>query len=294
MLKWAPLLLSFMALQANASINGIEQYPEERTYNSNDRGYDQYGAPSLHKTGRYALTFDDGPNPVYTPKILDALKKVNAKATFFIITTNVTDQNFHLVKRMLDEGHIVASHGKNHDNSNQISKELWKARVKQSFLDLAAIYKKAGHNFSKFYYRFPYAAYGERKDHHHLNTLKEISRELMGENCIQFAFWDIDSGDWIPGMTASEVLNNFKVSNEGGTQITYKTVRTAQGGKTQIKVKKFIQEPTSGGVVLEHDIQKSSAEGIGLILDYVSKNNLEIVPLDEVEEFKITKNCRMK
>jgi hypothetical protein len=116
----------------------------------------------------------------------------------------------------------------------------------------------------------------------------------MGDNCIQFAFWDIDSGDWIPGMTGPEVFNNFKVSNEGGVETTYKTVRTAQGEKTQVKVKKDIKYPTSGGVILQHDIQKSSVDAMGAILNYVAQNNLQIVPLDEVEEFKITKNCRMK
>jgi peptidoglycan/xylan/chitin deacetylase (PgdA/CDA1 family) len=269
-------------------------YPEDRNYTSADRGYTQYGAPSIHRTGKYALTFDDGPHPIYTAKILDTLKANNAKATFFIITTNVNEKTFPLVKRMLDEGHIVASHGKNHDNSNNITKEAWKSRVKQSFVDLAAMYKRAGHTFDKFYYRFPYAAYGERKDHHHINSLKEISNELMGENCIHFAFWDHDSGDWIPGMTGAEIAQNFKATNEGGKFITYKTVRNSAGKLTQIKVRKDIVNPLSGGVLLQHDIQLSSVDGIKTILDYVTNNNLEIVSLDEVEEFKVTKNCRMK
>jgi peptidoglycan-N-acetylglucosamine deacetylase len=262
-------------------------YPEDRTYNSSDRGYNQYGAPSLHQTGKYALTFDDGPHPVYTPIILDALKAHQVKATFFVVTSLINDKNFPIIKRMLDEGHIVASHGRNHDNSNRISRVLWKSRVKQSFIDLAHWYKKAGHEFNKHYYRFPYAAYGLSKDHHHMNTLKEISRELMGDNCIHFAFWDIDSGDWIPGMTGAEVLSNFKASNEGGSFVTY--------FKESLK-KRYttIKNPTSGGVVLQHDVQKSSADSIKALLNYVRNNQLEIVPLNEVEEFKITKNCKMK
>ena len=284
--------LSFLVL-LTLSAQANFHYPEDRNYTSQDKGYTQYGAPSLHKTGKYALTFDDGPHPVHTEKILNHLNAAKVKATFFIITSNVTEATFPLVKRMLDEGHIVASHGRNHDNSNNITKDVWKARVKQSFIDLATLYKRAGHSFDKFYYRFPYAAYGERKDHHHLNSLKEISNELMGENCIHFAFWDIDSGDWIPGMTPSEIAQNFRASNEGGNFITYKTVRNSAGNLTQIKVAKIINEPTSGGVLLQHDIQPGSIEGIKKIIDYTIANNLEIVRLDEVEEFKITKNCRM-
>ena len=95
-------------------------------------------------------------------------------------------------------------------------------------------------------------------------------------------------------MTGAEVTGNFKASNEGGKYITYKTVKNSAGRTTQIKVRKDITAPTSGGVVLQHDIQQSSADATKQILDYVASNNLDIIRLDEVEEFKITKNCRMK
>jgi peptidoglycan/xylan/chitin deacetylase (PgdA/CDA1 family) len=289
-----PLAVCLTLIHALPAFAHFYHYPESKTYTSADRGYTQYGAPSLYKSGKYALTFDDGPHPVHTAKILDTLLASNTKATFFILTSNVNEKTYPLVKRMLDEGHIVASHGHTHDNSNDIPKATWKARVKKSILDVAALYKRAGHDFNKFYYRFPYAAYGQRADHHHMNTLKEISQELMGDNCIHFAFWDIDSSDWVPGMTGTEVADNFKASNEGGKYITYKTVRNSAGRLTQIKVRKDIAEPTSGGVILQHDIQISSVDGIKQILAYVSDQNLEIVGLDEVEEFKITKNCKIK
>ena len=280
--------LSMLLLNSYAE----DQYPEERQYTSSDKGYSQYGAPSLHKTGKYALTYDDGPLPTRTAIILDHLKDANAKATFFIITSNVNDSNFYLVKRMLDEGHIVGSHGSVHDNSNLISKTEWKTKVKKSFQDLKAIYQKAGHELKDLYYRFPYAAYGERKDHHHMNTLKEISQELTNGNCIQFAFWDFDSSDWVPGMTAKEVEENFIASNEGGRYITYKTVKNGQGQRTQIKKIVDITSPISGGVLLQHDIQASSVEGTKLILDYVKKQNLQIIRLDEVIEFAPNQDCR--
>ena len=191
MKTWIALSLLLTSFATFASDLSVEQYPEERTYTSADRGYTQYGAPSTHGRATYSLTYDDGPHDIYTPQLLDVLKKHNVKATFFIITSRVTEKQMPLIKRMLDEGHIIASHGRAHDNSNTISKIDWKKKVKQSFLDLKTIYKNAGHNFKGYFYRFPYAAYGLRKDHHHLNTLKEISQELFGDNCIQFAFWDI-------------------------------------------------------------------------------------------------------
>ncbi|MES2525737.1 MAG: polysaccharide deacetylase family protein [Bdellovibrionota bacterium] len=282
------LFLASALMLTSLTASAYFHYPEDRTYTSNDRGYTQYGAPSLHHTGKYALTFDDGPHPTRTARILDTLKAYNAKALFLVITSNITEGTFPLIKRMLDEGHLVGSHGLMHDNSDNITKAVWKARVKQSFVDLAKWYKRAGHELTKPYYRFPYAVYGGRTDHHHLNTLKEISRELMGENCIHFTFWDHDSGDWIPGMTAAEVLANYKAFHEGGRVVTYKTVN----GKI-IKVIKTITEPAGGGVVLQHDIQESSAQGTAMVLKYFQENNLEAVRIDEVDEFLITKNCRM-
>lgn len=286
------LFVLLFALSGSALALSPFQYPEDRTYTSSDQGYTQYGAPSLHRTGKYALTFDDGPHPTRTPAILDALKKFNVKATFFVVTSQINSSTFPIIKRMLDEGHLVASHGRSHDNSNNITRAQFKARVKQSFIDLAGWYKKAGYVLDKPFYRFPYAAYGKASGYHHMNVLKEISQELMGNNCIQFAFWDHDSGDWIPEMTGEEVLQNFRATNEGGAFITYKTIRV-NGRLTQVKVP-TTYDAVSGGVILQHDIQKSSQDALPLLLQYIQENNLEVVPLDEAEEFRVTKNCQMK
>lgn len=288
------LLFSLILLPTLTHAFEVEQYPEERTYRIGESNYKQYGATSLHQTGKFALTFDDGPHPTLTTQVLDELKKHNAKATFFVITSQINESTFPIIKRMLDEGHIVGSHGKSHDNSNTLTKDVWKSRVKNSFLELSKWYKRAGHSMDKLYYRFPYAAYGTRKDYNHMNALKEISHELYGDNCIQFAFWDIDSGDWVPGMTAKEIAQNFSSSNEGGRFTGYKTVRNARGQKVQVKAVETIKNPTAGGVVLQHDIQKGTVEGTKLILNYVKENNLEIIPLDEAEEFRVTKSCKLK
>ena len=65
--------------------------------------------------GKVALTFDDGPDPRWTPKILDILKQKNAKATFFVIGRNMEDYP-ELVTREVAEGHLVGSHTYTHPN----------------------------------------------------------------------------------------------------------------------------------------------------------------------------------
>jgi peptidoglycan/xylan/chitin deacetylase (PgdA/CDA1 family) len=62
------------------------------------------GAPAVY------LTFDDGPNADWTPALLDALREVDARATFFLIDHHITAETAPIVKRMADEGHAVALH----------------------------------------------------------------------------------------------------------------------------------------------------------------------------------------
>ena len=59
------------------------------------------------------LTFDDGPSPVWTPKILDELKSENIKATFFMIGHHVQKYP-EIAKRVVEEGHTVGNHGYAH------------------------------------------------------------------------------------------------------------------------------------------------------------------------------------
>jgi cellulose synthase/poly-beta-1,6-N-acetylglucosamine synthase-like glycosyltransferase/peptidoglycan/xylan/chitin deacetylase (PgdA/CDA1 family) len=65
-----------------------------------------YGAGS---NDMIALTFDDGPDAIYTPQILDALREADVPATFFLIGKNVLKQP-DLARRMIAEGHMIGSH----------------------------------------------------------------------------------------------------------------------------------------------------------------------------------------
>lgn len=56
------------------------------------------------------LTFDDGPNPTWTPPLLDALRDHDVRATFFLIDAHVTAETAPIVQRMADEGHGIALH----------------------------------------------------------------------------------------------------------------------------------------------------------------------------------------
>lgn len=60
-----------------------------------------------------ALTFDDGPDPMDTPKLLDLLREKGVKATFFVVGKRA-DQHPEIVRRAWDEGHLIANHTWSH------------------------------------------------------------------------------------------------------------------------------------------------------------------------------------
>jgi len=102
----SPGARTFKADDANATIVG-ESYTKTPASFVIRRGGD---AP-----GKVALTFDDGPNPEWTPKVLDILKEKGVRGTFFIIGENGT-ANPRLVQRILAEGHDLGNHTFTHPN----------------------------------------------------------------------------------------------------------------------------------------------------------------------------------
>lgn len=77
------------------------------------------------------LTFDDGPHPEITPWLLDELKSNNIKATFFWLGSQI-EKHPELVKRAIDEGHLVGHHGFNHTSGKELSFEEFKTNLDQS------------------------------------------------------------------------------------------------------------------------------------------------------------------
>jgi peptidoglycan/xylan/chitin deacetylase (PgdA/CDA1 family) len=80
------------------------------------------------KPGELALTFDDGPNPAWTPQLIDLLAKHNVKATFFMVGSFAKAEPA-LVRRVAAAGHLIGNHSWSHPNlaltpAQQVTEEL--------------------------------------------------------------------------------------------------------------------------------------------------------------------------
>ncbi len=136
------------------------------------------------------LTFDEGYENGYTPKILDALKETNVDAAFFI-TGDYLRRHPDLVKRMVNEGHIVGNHTDNHPSLPQVSD----ATVQKEIQTLSAEFAKVTGGKMK-YLRPPMGEYSER-------TLK-LTHEMGYRN----VFWSVALVDWRPDAGSPEQNKN--------------------------------------------------------------------------------------
>lgn len=124
---------------------------------------------------KIALTFDDGPSPVWTPVLLDGLKERGVKATFFLIGENA-EQNPGIVKRMEEEGHLIGNHTYHHVELTKVSENEARAELADTSAVIAGITGKEPE-----YMRPPFGAW---------------QRKLEQEIHMLPVLWTIDPLDW--------------------------------------------------------------------------------------------------
>ena len=285
------ILIALLSLNTYAQDDRQFPDPNQVYIPGKDIGFSKYLAKSLRGTKKMALTFDDGPDVNLTPKLLDTLKSYDVKATFFILTQRINDQTLPIIKRMIAEGHIVASHHHDHGSSDAKPEAVYRAGLKQSIMITAGIMEEENSLQREIYYRFPYGAYGSKKlAYHHMNVMKEVSNQLFGDNCINFVFWDVDTADWLETITVAEITQGVMSNLFGGTAYSF-----VYKNKKYVKTKYTITNPIGGGVVLMHDVHARSVAAVPMILQKFKEKNVEVVPLHEVKEYAFNgKECRLR
>ena len=141
--------------------------------------YDAYYLGDTSKKVIY-LTFDCGYENGYTEKILDALKKHQAPAAFFVVG-NMIETAPDIICRMVEEGHIVGNHTYHHPDTSALSEQ---AAFQKELDDLAALFQETtGQELPKFY-RPPQGKYSEE-------NLKQA--QALGYKTI---LWSLAYVDW--------------------------------------------------------------------------------------------------
>ena len=148
-------------------------------------------------SGRIALTFDDGPGPVWTPRVLDALRTAGVQATFFVVAP-LAERHPGLLRRAVDEGHEVALHCNRHTRHDRMDKEDILADASGGLGTLRAL----GHEVQDW--RTPWGVVTPDTE----RVAEELGLRLVG--------WSADSEDWRGG-DASAMLDRLKPEIGPGT-----------------------------------------------------------------------------
>ena len=154
-------------------------------------GKDQYKETLRLRNKEVVLTFDDGPVPPYTNKILETLVAECVQATFFMLGTNVAEAP-ELVRRVAREGHTVGTHTFSHDALTKVSHE---AALKDINKGIAAVTEALGDpvNLAPFF-RAPY-----------LEITPAIERYLFSRGIMVWSI-DVASDDWTE-MTEEQMVD---------------------------------------------------------------------------------------
>jgi len=201
---------------------------------------ERQGAPGPHQV---ALTFDDGPDPKWTPKILDILKAKKAPAAFFILGSQA--QRYpDLLERTAREGHEIANHSYTHQNLAEVGDQQIELELNATTRLIEAI---TGH--STAYFRPPYNGDGTPTQPGEIRALR-VARDLgyltVGES--------IDPDDWErPG--ADAIVRRVKKQRAKGSIIL---LHDAGGDRSQ------------------------TVAALPAIIDYLRERGDTIVPLSEM------------
>lgn len=155
-----------------------------------------------------ALTFDDGPDNKYTPKILDILKKNQIKATFFLVGEHA-ERYPDTVKRIAEEGHIIGNHTWDHQDLAKLPPESIHNEIAKTD---EMIKKITGQSPSLF--RAPYGAVNEQVK----SDAASSGHMLIG--------WSVDTMDW-DGKTVQQIMAAVKKEAAPGAII----LQHSSGGK---------------------------------------------------------------
>lgn len=172
------------------------------------QGATKVAADIAHASDRGArgvnITIDDGPDPVWTPQVLQLLKGSGVKATFCMVGTQARMYP-DLVKAVVADGHRLCNHTVSHDTTMDTKSEEYQS---QQILDAERMIMKASGGVRSQYYRAPGGAF------------TPYSRKLAASHGMRPLGWNVDSKDFErPG--ADAMVDTVKNEISGGPTVLF-------------------------------------------------------------------------
>ncbi|MBC7428684.1 MAG: polysaccharide deacetylase family protein [Bacteriovorax sp.] len=261
-MKTTLVAAALMLMSANSfadfsgTIIGSEQAPAQ------DKAFNPHNMERLHRGhNEIVLTFDDGPTAAVTPKVLDILKEYNIKATFFSIAQNAKDHPA-LMKRILDEGHIVGNHSLDHHALKDLSFFSWKKTVKKEVLDAHTILAPYMTNGKHFYFRAPEGAWDDK-------FAKLLNEDEIGRQYVGPILWDI-------GGEMEVKDGKYVQAADWACWSKQVSVDDCMSGYL------YEAKQAKGGVVLMHDLRPQSAEMLAKLIPELINEGYTFKTLDDV------------
>ncbi|MHB0976918.1 MAG: polysaccharide deacetylase family protein [Candidatus Aquicultorales bacterium] len=194
-----------------------------------------------------AITFDDGPNPKYTPKILDALKKKKVRATFFCVGLHVKKYP-DIARRIVNEGHDIGGHTYTHRDLIATTREVVEKQICKTD---EVIFEVTGVATKLF--RPPRGLYSE--------AARKI---IVDEFGYRMVMWTVSALDWRRDMRPGQIKRRIARYVHPGAILLFHD---------------------SGALIRREGGKRSSTvQALPLVIDYLRERGYEIIPVSEMLE----------
>lgn len=196
---------------------------------------------------KVALTFDDGPNPVYTPKVMDILESYGVRGTFFATGQNVLAYP-ETARAIVNRGHKLENHTFNHPVFSKLTESAKRSQIEQTNNIIQEIT-----GTKPQYFRMPYS---DRNEASSTNDVAYLS--MLHDLGLQASEYEIDSKDWqlsSSDQIVEKVKQQFEASNGHFSEVLLHDT---------------------------HDNEELTLEALPSIIEYIKSQGLEIVTVDQL------------
>jgi len=220
----------------------VRGFPKREMVDLISKYPDLFIASGKNNEKKVALTFDDGPDNLYTPQILDVLKEKKVRATFFVIGKRAEGYS-DVMKRIVNENHLAGNHTWSHPDIMKLPLEKTKEEILKTEELLKCHYGITNDKLKIF--RSPYG------------SLDPERVEFIGKMGYKIISWNVDSLDW-KGLSSAEVKTNILENVTKGS---------------------IILQHSAGG---EGEDLSGTVKALPEIIDVLKKEGYRFVTIDEI------------